>query len=89
MHPVSPFHNFGRRTSRANAGRGIMEKKVLNDTIAYGKSLAQKRKRNVDWTVRAIRDAVSSTYLEPINSASWTSSPRTWTTCFVSSTAGG
>jgi len=41
-----------------------MEKKVLNDTIAYGKSLAQKRRRNVDWTVRAIRDAISSTYLE-------------------------
>jgi membrane-bound serine protease (ClpP class) len=64
MHPVSPFLNFGQKDEQGNAAEGIMEKKVLNDTIAYGKSLAQKRKRNVDWTVRAIRDAVSSTYLE-------------------------
>lgn len=64
MHPVSPFLNFGQRDEQGNPAEGIMEKKVLNDTIAYGKSLAQKRKRNVDWTVRAIRDAVSSTYLE-------------------------
>lgn len=64
MHPVSPFLNFGKKDEQGNAAEGIMEKKVLNDTIAYGKSLAQKRKRNVDWTVRAIRDAISSTYLE-------------------------
>lgn len=64
MHPVSPFLNFGQKDEQGNAAEGIMEKKVLNDTIAYGKSLAQKRKRNVDWTVRAIRDAISSTYLE-------------------------
>jgi len=64
MHPVSPFLNFGQKDEQGNPAEGIMEKKVLNDTIAYGKSLAQKRKRNVDWTVRAIRDAISSTYLE-------------------------
>ncbi len=64
MHPVSPFLNFGQKDEQGKAAEGIMEKKVLNDTIAYGKSLAQKRKRNVDWTVRAIRDAISSTYLE-------------------------
>ncbi|HSV97521.1 MAG TPA: nodulation protein NfeD [Spirochaetota bacterium] len=64
MHPVSPFLNFGQKDEQGKSAGGIMEKKVLNDTIAYGMSLAQKRKRNVDWTVRAIRDAVSSTYLE-------------------------
>ncbi|HPO46404.1 MAG TPA: nodulation protein NfeD [Spirochaetota bacterium] len=64
MHPVSPFLNFGQKDEQGNPAGGIMEKKVLNDTIAYGKSLAQKRRRNVDWTVRAIRDAISSTYLE-------------------------
>ncbi len=64
MHPVSPFLNFGQKDEQGKSADGIMEKKVLNDTIAYGKSLAQKRRRNVDWTVRAIRDAISSTYLE-------------------------
>ena len=41
-----------------------MEKKVLNDTIAYARSLAQKRGRNVDWAVEAVRKAVSSSYIE-------------------------
>ncbi len=62
MHPVSPFVDFGAKDEQG--GENIMGKKLLNDTIAYGKSLAQKRKRNVDWTVRAIKDAISSTYLE-------------------------
>jgi membrane-bound serine protease (ClpP class) len=61
MHPVSPFIDFSQKEG---PGENIMGKKVLNDTIAYGKSLAQKRGRNVDWTVRAIKDAISSTYLE-------------------------
>lgn len=64
MHPVSPFLNFGQKDEQGKSMDGVMEKKVLNDTIAYGKSLAQKRGRSVDWTVRAIRDAISSTYLE-------------------------
>ena len=67
MHPVSPFLNFGQKDEKGKPLDNIMEKKVLNDTVAYGKSLAQKRKRNVGWTVRAIKDAVSSTYIEAYN----------------------
>ncbi|MDY6932630.1 MAG: nodulation protein NfeD [Spirochaetota bacterium] len=64
MHPVSPFLNFGNKDKEGKNIDGIMEKKVLNDTIAYAKSLAQKRKRNEDWTEKAVRDAISSTYIE-------------------------
>lgn len=64
MHPVSPFLDFSEKKGEEAPGSNIMEKKVLNDTVAYGKSLAQKRKRNVDWTVKAIKESVSSTYLE-------------------------
>jgi membrane-bound serine protease (ClpP class) len=62
MHPVSPLLNFGQKDEKGDVG--VMEKKVLNDTVAYARSLAQKRKRNVQWTERAVKDAISSTYIE-------------------------
>jgi membrane-bound serine protease (ClpP class) len=67
MHPVSPFIEFGEKEGQGKGGENIMGKKVLNDTVAYGRSIAQKRHRNVDWTERAIREAISSTYQEALN----------------------
>ncbi len=63
MHPVSPMLDFMKK-DKEGGPEGIMEKKVLNDTIAYARSLAQKRGRNVDWAVEAVRKAVSSSYIE-------------------------
>ncbi len=65
MHPVSPMLDFMQKDKKG-APAGVMEKKVLNDTIAYGRSLAQERKRNVRWTENAIRSAVSSTNKEAL-----------------------
>ena len=67
MHPVSPFMDFGaikKEAQEKDVGQEVMAAKVLNDTVAYGKSIAQKRSRNVEWTERAIRQAVSATYTE-------------------------
>ncbi len=36
-----------------------MEKKVLNDFVAYGRALAEERGRNPDWMEKAIRQSVS------------------------------
>jgi membrane-bound serine protease (ClpP class) len=36
-----------------------MEDKVLNDTVAWARSLAELRGRNVDWVERAVRDSES------------------------------
>jgi membrane-bound serine protease (ClpP class) len=36
-----------------------MEKKLLNDMVAYGRSLAGERGRNADWMEKAIRQSVS------------------------------
>lgn len=36
-----------------------MQEKVLNDMVAYGRSLAQDRGRNVDWVEKAVRQSVS------------------------------
>jgi len=63
MHPVSPMLDFMKKDDQGGP-EGVMEKKVLNDTIAYARSLAQKRGRNVDWAVDAVKDAISSSYLE-------------------------
>ncbi len=63
MHPVSPMLDFLPRDEKGDPA-GVMEKKVLNDMVAYARSLAQKRGRNVAWTERAVRQAASSTYLE-------------------------
>ncbi len=36
-----------------------MEKKVLNDFVAYGRALSEERGRNPDWMEKAIRQSVS------------------------------
>ena len=65
MHPVSPMLDFMQRDKKGDPA-GVMEKKVLNDTVAYAKSLAQKRGRNVEWAEKAVSQAISSTYQEAL-----------------------
>jgi len=40
-------------------GADAMTRKIVNDSAAYLRSLAQMRGRNVDWADRAVRDGVS------------------------------
>jgi len=65
MHPVSPMLDFMKKDQKGGPA-GVMEKKVLNDTVAYARSLAQKRKRNVRWAEKAVRSAISNTYREAV-----------------------
>jgi membrane-bound serine protease (ClpP class) len=65
MHPVSPFVDFGtigKEEKGKTPGQEVMAAKVLNDTVAYGRSIAQKRGRSVTWTEDAIRKAISASY---------------------------
>jgi membrane-bound serine protease (ClpP class) len=39
--------------------RDAMQAKVVNDAVAYIRSLAEKRGRNADWAERAVREGVS------------------------------
>jgi membrane-bound serine protease (ClpP class) len=42
-------------------GKTAQERKVLNDAIAYIRSLAELRGRNADWAEKAVRDAATLT----------------------------
>ncbi len=43
-----------------------MQEKILNDAVAYIRSLAEARNRNVDWAEEAVREAVSATEQEAL-----------------------
>jgi membrane-bound serine protease (ClpP class) len=47
-------------------GGTAMEKKVLNDSIAYIRTLAERHGRNADWAETAVRDAATLTAREAL-----------------------
>jgi len=50
----------------ANASGDVMEDKILNDMLAWSKTIAENRNRNVDWVIRAVKDSISSTETEAL-----------------------
>jgi len=65
---MAPGTNIGAAHPVAMGGRmdRTMAEKVVNDAVAYIKSIAAKKGRNVDWAVRAVRDSVSITETEAL-----------------------
>jgi membrane-bound serine protease (ClpP class) len=56
VHPVS----IGGKDVEAEAGKD-MAQKVVNDTVAFVRSVAKERGRNADWAEKAVRESVSVT----------------------------
>lgn len=50
----------------AREGLSAMERKVINDSVAYIRSLAERHGRNADWAEQAVRDAVNVTAKEAL-----------------------
>ncbi|MBM3524104.1 MAG: nodulation protein NfeD [Alphaproteobacteria bacterium] len=63
--PRSPSEDEQRRTTPEVSSSAI-ERKVLNDTIAFLRGVAQLRGRNADWAERAVRDAATLTAEEAL-----------------------
>lgn len=49
----------GKQGAKDEAATTAMERKAVNDAVAYIRGLARKRDRNADWAERAVREAVS------------------------------
>jgi len=50
----------------AESGEDVMGQKILNDTVAFIRSIAEKQGRNADWAERAVRESVSVTETEAL-----------------------
>lgn len=45
----------------SNRGDSVMSEKVMNDTVAFARSIARTRRRNADWAAQAVEKSVSVT----------------------------
>jgi membrane-bound serine protease (ClpP class) len=50
----------------ASGDDDLMGQKVLNDTVAFARSIAERTGRNADWAERAVRESVSVTEKEAL-----------------------
>lgn len=63
---MSPMNIFDMFSGKERGTNEVLQRKITNDAIAYARSLAQQRRRNVAWAERAVRDAISSTNIEAL-----------------------
>ncbi len=53
-------------TEPAPQGNEIMAQKILNDTVAFVRTIAERYDRNADWAERAVRESISATEKEAL-----------------------
>jgi membrane-bound serine protease (ClpP class) len=60
--PGSPPDTTGGEAG--DDGQGALERKILNDTIAFIRTISERRGRNADWAEQAVREGSSITETE-------------------------
>ena len=55
-----------KKSKAQDTGTTAMERKTINDAVAYIRGLAELRGRNVDWAEKAVREAVNVTASEAL-----------------------
>ncbi len=68
-HPVSIGGMPGTPPADTTSGRqqgGVMEEKILNDAVAWARSLAELRGRNAEWAALAVSESRSITATEAV-----------------------
>jgi membrane-bound serine protease (ClpP class) len=61
-----PLQDEDRTVSAPVSSNDAMRAKIINDSVAYIRALAEERGRNADWAESAVRDAVSVTANEAL-----------------------
>lgn len=56
----------GEKSKAPDTGATAMQRKTINDAVAYIRGLAELRGRNVDWAEKAVREAVNVTASEAL-----------------------
>ncbi len=66
-HPVQIGGLPGSAPNQKENGKpSVIEQKILNDTVAWARSLAEFRGRDADWAARAVRESISITASEAV-----------------------
>jgi membrane-bound serine protease (ClpP class) len=65
--PAAPQDGGDENGENATAGSSAMEKKIINDAVAYIKSLAELRDRNSEWAVQTVTKAANLTASEALD----------------------
>jgi membrane-bound serine protease (ClpP class) len=65
--PTLPQGDEAESDTSEAAGGSAMEKKVINDAVAYIKSLAELRGRNSEWAVKTVTEAANLTASEALD----------------------
>src|SRR5207244_11349719 len=66
---MAPGTNIGAAHPVAGGGqevKGVMGEKIENFTASFSESIAQKRGRNAEWAIQAVRKSVSITEREAL-----------------------
>jgi membrane-bound serine protease (ClpP class) len=64
--PSSPPPKEDKEKGDSRRGPAPTEEKILNDTVAWARSLAELRQRNAEWAERAVKESLSVSAIDAV-----------------------